>query len=61
MLLQGLEAVGNNDKSTKPLVTHKRRQAITNGERKTVRDYYFDFVNRKLTYKYVQEWFLQEF
>ena len=61
VLLQGSEAVENNDEGTEPLVTCKRRQAITDAEKKAVRDYYFDPANGKPAHKHVQEWFLQEF
>lgn len=59
MLLQGLEAVDNNDKNTELPITCKRRWAITNTEKKAVQDYYFDPANNKPVYKLVQKWFLQ--
>lgn len=58
MLLQGSKAVEKNDESTKPLITYKCCQAITNAKKNAVRDYYLDSANRKPAYKYVQEWFL---
>lgn len=61
VLSQGSEAVENNDEGTELLVTRKRRRAITDTERKAVRDYYFDPANGKPAHKHVQEWFLQEF
>lgn len=45
-------------KSTEPLVTRKRRWAITDAEKKAIEDYYFDSINGKLAYKHVQKWFL---
>ena len=61
VLSQGSEVVKNNDESTKPLITRKHRPAITDTEKKAVQDYYFNLVNRKSAYKYVQKWFLREF
>ena len=56
-----LEALEDNDEGTEPLVTQKRRPAITDAERKSLRDYYFDPVNGKPAHKHVREWFLQQF
>ncbi|MCJ1349067.1 hypothetical protein MMC31_007303, partial [Peltigera leucophlebia] len=54
VLSQGSETVENNDEGTEPLVTRKSRRAITDAERKAVRDYYFDPANGKPAHKHVQ-------
>lgn len=54
-------SVETNDDDTILLEICKRHQAIIDVDRKVVQDYRFDLTNDKLTYKYVQEWFLQEF
>ena len=56
-----LEALEENDEGTEPLITRKRRRAITEAKRKSVQDYYFVPVNGKPAHKHVQEWFLQQF
>lgn len=56
-----LGAVEDNDEGTEPLVTRKRRRAITDAERKALRDYYFDPVNGKPAHKHLREWFLQQY
>ena len=55
VLLQSLKTVENNTKGIEPLVICKRRQAITDAEKKIVQDYYFDLRNGKLVYKHIQE------
>lgn len=42
-----------------PLVTRKRRRAITDTERKALRDYYFDQANGKPAQKVIRTWFLK--
>ena len=53
--------VQNADEGIAPLVTRKRRRAITDVERKALRDHYFNYEGGKSSQKAVQEWFFQEF
>ena len=55
------EGVEENVHDADPLVTRKRRRAITDSERKSIRDYYFDPLNGKLQHKHVQQWFLEQY
>lgn len=50
-----------DNEDAQPLVTSKRRRAITDAERKALRDYYLDPANGKLTQKVTWTWFLQGF
>lgn len=48
-----------DDEDAQPLVTRKRRRAITDTERKALRDYYFDPANGKPAQKVIRTWFLK--
>lgn len=59
--LETVEPTEEDEEGTKTLVTRKCRRAITNAERKALRDWYFDPEIGKPAHKYVREWFLREF
>lgn len=49
--------IQNADEGTAPLVTRKRRRAITDVERKVLRDHYFNYEGGKQSQKAIREWF----
>lgn len=49
--------IQNADEGTAPLVTRKRRRAITDVERKALRDHYFNYEGGKPSQKAIREWF----
>lgn len=53
VLSQGSETVKDNCEGAEPVVTCKHCWAITNAERKAVRDYYFDPANGKPAHKHL--------
>lgn len=53
--------IQNANEGTASLVTCKRRRAITDIERKALRDHYFNYEGGKPLHKAIREWFFQEF
>lgn len=53
-----VEPTPEDEEDAELLVPRKRRRAITDAERKTLRDWYFDPGNGKPAHKYIREWFL---
>lgn len=59
--LSQTSCVKNGDEEIQALITCKQRRAITEVERKAIRDYYFNYKDGKLAQKVVCARFLQEF